>query len=434
MSDSRYAVRILRASVQFRDWPLATPLQLSTGVITAATAAEVRVEVRAGDRIATGNGAMFLSEQWAWPVSSLSRPQRAKRLRMMSQRIAERLPQLVGDEAAHPLELGMRLHDQAAAGADDDEAGASEPAPRLARLLAASPFDAAIHDAAGRLFERSAFQLYDEPSAAPSVDAWFPDGGAIAAVKRILRTAPVREFPATFVVGPGDDGIALVRLLSHWMVRRHYARVKLKLMGRDPEQDARRAAGIARAMDAGGAPRAWMCVDFNGAYPDADSLRTFLEEWRRDHPETYADLQYLEQPTSADSRGGEVDWRSGPPDKPVLLDEGLVGMEAFAEALERGWSGAALKTCKGLSFMLAAAAWATPRGALLTLQDLTNPGRAAVQAAWFGAFVPTFNGLELNAAQFVPEANADWVSAYPGLLDVRDGWHRLPESAPIGLQ
>ena len=92
-----------------------------------------------------------------------------------------------------------------------------------------------------------------------------------------------------------------------------------------------------------------------------------------------------------------------------------------------------MKTCKGHSFALAAAAWAHERGWLLSLQDLTNPGAALVHAALFAAHVPTLNGAELNSPQFTPAANADWAARWPQLFDPRDGFHRLPRNTVIGL-
>ncbi|MFO0904568.1 MAG: enolase C-terminal domain-like protein [Pirellulales bacterium] len=427
------AARVVDASVAFRDWPLAAPLLLSTGAITSATAAEATVVVRvdgceAAGREAEGRGAVFLSELWAWPAADLPRAFRAARLQQLAQRTAERLVELTGAEPQHPLELGLRLLDQAAAGACDDEA---PPAPRLARLLAASPFDAALHDAVGKALDVSAYRLYDPPQPVPSADAWFGVDGAAAAVGAMLRVEPQRVFPATFVVGPADGGEALAELVRRWAVERGYGRVKLKLRGVDPIEDARRCCDVTAALRAAGVAQPWISVDMNGACPDMAAVATFLDELARGDADAFAALQYLEQPTAAGRT--DVDWRGLRLAKPVLLDEGLEGLDSFVEAMERGWSGGALKTCKGLSLMLVVAAWAMRHGRTLALQDLTNPGRAAVQAAWFAAHLPTVNGLELNSPQFVPAANEPWRSRRPELLDVHDGCHRLTGPVPAGL-
>ena len=87
------------------------------------------------------------------------------------------------------------------------------------------------------------------------------------------------------------------------------------------------------------------------------------------------------------------------------------------DARADGWSGLALKTCKGHSFVLVAAAWARQHGMLLSMQDLTNPGLAAIHSALFAARMPTLNGIELNSPQFTPAANAEWLPRLSGLQD-----------------
>ena len=69
----------------------------------------------------------------------------------------------------------------------------------------------------------------------------------------------------------------------------------------------------------------------------------------------------------------------------------------------------------------------------LSLQDLTNPGLAAIHALLFAAHVPTLNGVELNSPQFTPAANAEWMPRLHGLFDPHDGMHRLAGPAPAGL-
>jgi hypothetical protein len=105
----------------------------------------------------------------------------------------------------------------------------------------------------------------------------------------------------------------------------------------------------------------------------------------------------------------------------------------LAEAREQGWSGLALKTCKGHSFTLIAAAWARENGMLLSMQDLTNPGYSMIHAALLAANLPTINGVELNSPQFTPAANEPWLPRLAPLFTPSDGVHRLADVRPIGL-
>jgi hypothetical protein len=72
-------------------------------------------------------------------------------------------------------------------------------------------------------------------------------------------------------------------------------------------------------------------------------------------------------------------------------------------------------------------------GLMLSLQDLTNPGLSAIHAALFAAHIPTINGVELNSPQYTPAANAEWLPRLAGLLEPRDGMHRLENASPVGL-
>jgi hypothetical protein len=105
----------------------------------------------------------------------------------------------------------------------------------------------------------------------------------------------------------------------------------------------------------------------------------------------------------------------------------------MAESRRQGWTGFALKTCKGHSFALLAAAWATGQGMKLAMQDLTNPGYSFLHAALFAARLPTLNGVELNSPQFTPAANHPWLPRLAPLFEPKDGYHHLPETIPLGL-
>ncbi|MFO0870195.1 MAG: enolase C-terminal domain-like protein [Pirellulales bacterium] len=428
MPHSASTTQLQHATATFRDWQLVQPLTLSTGTIADVTEAQIRVTVRVGEREATGRGSIYLSDLWAWPDPQFSHEERVRRLRSLCHDLATHATSVCGGEPAHPLELGLRLHAFALAGHGSESARGIPP---LARLLCASPLDAAIHDAVGRACRCSSLALYDTLAPIPSLDDRCPPEGACAAVHRLLRETPCREFPATLVVDPRSD---LQPLCAEWLGRRGYRRVKLKLTGQSPADDAARVSEVVGVMRAHGVTHPWLSVDSNEAHPSADSVLEFLARLARDDADAYEALQYLEQPTARDLHRAPQDWRAVAARKPVLLDEGWVSLDDLVTARQQGWSGLALKTCKGHSLVLAAAILARAQGLQLTLQDLTNPGRAALHAAVLGAYLPTLNGLELNSPQFTPQANAAWLPRWQPLLDPRDGWHRFPPGPlPTGL-
>jgi hypothetical protein len=141
----------------------------------------------------------------------------------------------------------------------------------------------------------------------------------------------------------------------------------------------------------------------------------------------------MEQPTGRDILTHRYNWRQIAGIKPVILDEGLTGPAMMKEALAQGWSGLAVKTCKGHSFSLLAAAWARQHGLLVAIQDLTNPGLALIHSALTAAHLDTINDVELSSPQFTPAANEAYLPRLAGLFDPTGGVHRLPAQMPPGL-
>lgn len=420
-----YSTALISAEVAFQDQPLIKPLILSSGTIARITQASATVRVRVGGVEAVGQGSIFLSDLWAWPDPKYSHAQRDALLRALCTHLSQRLNELAGAQPAHPLELGLRLHH---AVNHLPEARFSD-VPALARSMCLSPFDAAIHDAVGIALKRSAFRLYDQSLKIPSADGYF-DGGASAAIRSCLRNPPITTLPAWIIVGKNDD---LDEDLRPWVQHRGYHCFKLKIMGQDNAADVQRTVDVHNAVRSLGATDIRLSIDSNEANPDAKSVEDYLLRLREASPDAFAALQYVEQPTGRDIRLHRFDWRNVTKLKPVLLDEGLTDPQMLEEALRQGWSGFALKTCKGHSFALLAAAWAKQKGMIVSLQDLTNPGFSMIHAALFAAYVPTINGVELNSPQFTPAANEPWLPRLSGLFQPSAGVHRLPAGTEIGL-
>lgn len=411
---------VLDAEIAFIPRRLKTPLHLSSGLISELTEARAAVTVRVAGHEATGRSSIYLSDVWAWPDASLTHEFRDTALRGYCEDIARGLYAHGGGERAHPLVLGMRLHESVA--------GETTP-PILARAMCASPFDAAIHDAVGIATGRSAFRFYAGTTPFPGADGLFPGGGACAAIQRLFH-APRTRLRAWWVVGSADGlGADLARVIG----KHGFRGFKLKILGKDNAADAARTVEVYRALRGHGVDDPALTADSNEANPDAASVLDYLERLRTRDSEAFRALRYLEQPTGRDILLHPQDWRAVTRLKPVFLDEGLTDLELLPEAKRQGWSGLALKTCKGHSFALLAAAWARENGMRLALQDLTNPGFAAIHAALFASHVPMVNGVEINSPQYTPDANADWLPRLAGIFEPVDGLHRIDNPDAIGL-
>jgi len=416
--------RILDASVVFQCRRLVQPLQLSSGKIEELTEATASVVVEIDGRRATGRGTIYLSDLWAWPDARLSHDERDRTLRKLCVMIACDLPKRFQEQRWHPLELGLQLHIWTC-----DELPITPSPPSLARALCASPFDAAIHDGAGLASARSAFSLYEHAAEIPSADSYFPYTGACRAVAHLIQE-PRFELPAWYVVGKAEP---LQDTLVPAIKRHGYWCFKLKLTGRDIAADVARTAQVFRVARANARRVPRLTVDSNEGNPSADSVFEYLDRLEAADSDAFAALEYLEQPTSRDIRKNAFDWRAVARRKPVLLDEGLTDLDLLADARDQGYGGLALKTCKGHSMLLVAAAWAREQQLLISLQDLTNPGIALIHAALVGAHLPTVNGAELNSPQFTPAANAVFLPRLKDLFEPCDGIHRLPKYISHGL-
>ena len=132
-------------------------------------------------------------------------------------------------------------------------------------------------------------------------------------------------------------------------------------------------------------------------------------------------------------RGGEVLAKSPSVRRPVVIDESLTDLGALLLAREMGYTGVALKACKGQSQAMLMAAAAQKFGMFLCVQDLTCPGASLIHSAGIAARVPGNAGIEANARQFVPAANRAWEDRFPGLFTIHDGMMATGQLTGPGL-
>ena len=73
---------------------------------------------------------------------------------------------------------------------------------------------------------------------------------------------------------------------------------------------------------------------------------------------------------------------------PIVADEALTDLESLLLAREMGYTGVALKACKGQTHAMLLAAAAQKFGMFLCVQDLTCPGASLIHSAGIAARVP----------------------------------------------
>ena len=119
--------------------------------------------------------------------------------------------------------------------------------------------------------------------------------------------------------------------------------------------------------------------------------------------------------------------------KPVMVDESLTGLADMDLALELGWSGVALKTCKCQSMALLVAARAQADGIPYTIQDLTNPGLALLQSVGLAARLKPLMGVEANSRQYFPATSAPEREVHPDIFTLQEGMARTHSLRGPGL-
>lgn len=430
-------VRILEVGHDFEDFRLRMPYRFGGRTITHLTLLNVSVLVGNGrGRQARGAGCMPLGNAWAFPSSRVTHDQSLQAMQILADRIASitaRHPQ-----RGHPIDLYRSLEPLylEAATRVSAENGLAEPVPKLCALVVASPFDLAIHDAFGKVNQVNAYHAYGPEHMDRDLGHYLGEDFKGEWLDSYLRAKPASHLHLYHSVGASDpldspgpgpaveDG--LPQTLAEWIAAEGLTHFKVKLNGGDLGLDVDRMADIERVVSAcqrkrGG--REWKySLDFNEGCRDVDYLLDFLGEIGRRSPSVTARLQYVEQPTSRNLAGPpRILLHRAAREVPLVADEALVDLESFRLAREVGYSGVALKTCKGQSRSLLLAAAAQKYGSYLCVQDLTCPGLSLVHSAGLAARLPGVHALEANSRQYIPSANRRWKSKFPSLFRITDG-------------
>ena len=226
--------------------------------------------------------------------------------------------------------------------------------------------------------------------------------------------------------------------LGEWILADGLTHLKIKLAGDDLAWDVQRVAGVERvaaeAQPQRGCPAWHYSLDFNESCPNVEYVLDFLGKLREVAPAALERVQYIEQPTHRDLRANpENRMHAAAKIKPVVIDESLVDLDSLLLARELGYSGVALKACKGHSEALLMGAAAQKYRLFLCVQDLTCVGRSFLHSASLAARVPTVAAIEGNGRQYCPAGNQDWEERFPGMFHLTRGVVQTAELNGPGL-
>ncbi|GAB4128633.1 MAG: mandelate racemase/muconate lactonizing enzyme family protein [Acidobacteriota bacterium] len=449
-ADPENVVYIREVRYEFEDFNYRTPIKFGGRIVDRVTLLNVRctVEDFAGRRRAEGFGSMPLGNVWSFPSRRLTYDQTLDAMKALAERIARITREM--DQPGHPIEINHHLEPvwREEASALSRELRLVEPIPNLAVLVTASPFDAAIHDGYGKLNRISAFQACGSRFLGHRLDRYLGEDFKGESLDPYILPAPRERMPMYHLVGAVDpleetdvehrinDG--LPETLPEWIRYNGLTHIKIKLNGDDLAWDVERVTRVERAtapvQESRGVGKWFYSLDFNERCPDVEYLLEFLARLKATTPQGLERIQYIEQPTARDLRANPANrMHRAAAIRPVVIDESLVDLESLLLARELGYTGVALKACKGQSQSLLMAAAAQKYGMFRCVQDLTCPGASLIHSVALAAHIPGVAGVEANSRQYVPAANRGWEERFPGIFRVTDGTMRTGDLKGWGL-
>jgi L-alanine-DL-glutamate epimerase-like enolase superfamily enzyme len=426
-----------------------TPIKFGGRVLNDAMLFHVEIDVETRDgRRGSGLGSMPMGNVWAWPSGQVSTAESLAAMTTLSGRLVDEASRYA--ECGHPLDI---THDMSASYrplADEitSAAGLAETMPQLAVLVSASPIEAAIHDAFGKALGENSYNLLGEEFVGRDLAAYLTDDFAGEYLDRYTSRDPKPTMPLYHLVGaldpltdgevskPVDDG--LPETLGEWIAADGLTHLKIKLNGDDLAWDVARVVAVeqvaAEAQARRGCGQWFYSLDFNEKCANVQYVLDFLAKVREQSPAALDRAQYIEQPTHRDLKANpENRMHEAAKIKPVVIDESLVDLESLLLSRELGYSGVALKACKGHSEALLMGAAAQKYGMFLCVQDLTCVGASFLHSASIAARIPTVAAIEGNGRQYCPVGNRGWDERLPGMFNVTDGTLATAELDGPGL-
>lgn len=439
-------IRIEQVEFSYEEFLYRAPYKFGGVPVDRATILNVSIRIRSRrGATAVGFGSMPLGNVWAFPSRDLPYQSTLGAMQALATRIAAVTRDFT--EFGHPIDLNHHLHPiyLAAARETSNALKLSPPIPKLATLVTASPFDAAIHDAYGKLHQLNCYQTYGSKFLNQDLGSYLGRDFRGESLPRYLRAEPVGQLALFHSVGGSDAvlpsevkspvGDGMPESLGEWIQRDGLTHLKIKLQGENLAWDIERVVTVDRIAGETRPEVDWRyCVDFNERCPNVGYVLEFLRKVKERTPRSFERIQYVEQPTARDleSNRGNV-MHEAAKLRPVVIDESLVDLDSLRLAREMGYTGVALKACKGQSQAMLMAAAARKYGMFLTVQDLTCPGASLIHSVGIAAHVPGVAGVEGNSRQYMPAANRPWEKRFPGIFVIRNGMFRTGELRGLGL-
>lgn len=430
-------IKLKQASYETEQIDYRAPIKFGGRVVTDVTLLHVSVDVETEDgRLGHGLGSMPIGNVWAWPSSRLDSADTLAAMVAFGEECVNRAG--VYMLGGHALDITSDLACDYMSIAQDLERslGLAEPIPKLAQLVAASPLEAAIHDAHGKALGQSSYDILSSEFVAKDLSHWLNDDFSGEFLDQYTSRVPKPTMPIYHLIGALDpltpEDISqrldddLPETLGEWIAADGLTHMKIKLNGDDLAWDVDRVVSIDRvageAQDQRGCHEWFYSLDFNERCENVEYVLEFLARLKELSPAGFERAQYIEQPTHRDLKSHpENRMHAAAKIKPVVIDESLVDFESLLTSRELGYSGVALKACKGQTEALLMGAAAQKYGLFLCVQDLTCPGASFLHSASLSCRIPTVAAIEGNGRQYCPAGNRGWADKFPGMFQITQG-------------
>jgi L-alanine-DL-glutamate epimerase-like enolase superfamily enzyme len=397
--------------------------------------AEVEVETSQGKR-SVGKGSMPLGNIWAFPSKTMVYDKTLGAMKAIAESC--RAVYAKTKTSGHPIEITWELEKELLSNAEAEgrKLNLDDPIPPLATLVCASPFDAALHDAYGKAHQLNCYHTYGGEFLDNDLGRFLGSDFKGVKIEDHVMKEPVASLPLYHLVGALDPlfsqdvlkpvGDGLPETLGEWVLFNGLTHLKIKLNGDDLGWDVDRVVGVEKAAEVAQKQRGqstWhYSLDFNEKCKNVEYLLEFLEQVKEKSPAAFSRIAYIEQPTGRDLKASRANvMHAASKQIPVVIDESLLDLESLLMAREMGYTGAALKACKGQSQSVVLASAARHMKMFLCVQDLTCPGASLIQSASLAAHVKGVSAIEANSRQYCPAANTPWENNFPGIFKITNG-------------
>ncbi len=426
------SVRLAKQKFDYR-----TPIKFGGRVVVDAVVFNVDLTVETRDhRQGSGTGSMPMGNAWGWPSKVLSGEQTLAAMDRFAELLIEEADNYSG--MGHPLDITHEITESypILAARVAEELDLAEPIPILAQLVAASPLEAAIYDAYGRALGTNVYNLLGAEYVNYDLSTYLNDEFQGEFLDQYTSRVPKPRLPLYHLVGALDPltdkdvskpvGDGLPDTLGEWIVYNGLTHLKIKLAGENLPWDVERVIAVdkvaAETQARQGCAHWQYSVDFNERCANVEYVLDFLAQVKQRSSAAWDRIQYIEQPTHRDLRSNpENRMHRAAQIKPVVIDESLVDFESLMLAREQGYSGVALKACKGQTEALLMGAAAQKYKLFLCVQDLTCIGESFLHSASLAARIPTVAAIEGNGRQYCPAGNRGWEDRFPGMFRITDG-------------